>query len=489
MKPFSVDVKFNSNNRPRNRLRQQGGSNPYGQAFRPSLERLREYEYVANYDTTIYSCLQIMTTALVSSLEDITHVDPEIQAFLRYNLARMQDKYQKCITWTLQELILTTMENGYSVSENLMETEDGECYHYDVANYHPATIRIRTNKKGRLTEGEPTIDPGYKSGIYQIDTGQRLEQKLDFWRINYLCNESRYNNYYGRSCIEHVYKEHLLQETLIDMLLASLNTHSSPTKVIILPAYPTGLRRINANGEEELIDSVEDLERQLGHSLGKELEVGGERIVILPQTDKDIKPDAKILNASVDIGRTVLETVKHMDMLKCRGLLMPYFLVDSTSGNNSGESILDIYNRTLHGLYARFVVPLVSQWFHPLIRQSFTRESAKIAPTLPLSNATRIEDRVALMQVIRGLTEDGYFNPTNKTDWSMVRQMVAAISREQEPADLEFINDILIKPRLGVKEGMGMKEGSKKGRGNPGRPVGEPKPVSAARETERGKGK
>jgi hypothetical protein len=51
------------------------------------------------------------------------------------------------------------------------------------------------------------------------------------------------------------------------------------------------------------------------------------------------------------------------------------------------------------------------------------------------------------MQAVKGVTEDGYLNPKNEMDWTMVRQMINATSREMDEKDVEFIQKMLIEPK------------------------------------------
>jgi hypothetical protein len=108
---------------------------------------------------------------------------------------------------------------------------------------------------------------------------------------------------------------------------------------------------------------------------------------------------------------------------------------------------MELFNRIVTSIYRQFIPDIVCQSFYPLVLESFSRSSAKIPPTLPLKNITRPEDRVALMQVIKGLTEDTYLNPSNETDWAQVRNILDFNEREMTTQDKKFFKDMLITPR------------------------------------------
>jgi hypothetical protein len=48
------------------------------------------------------------------------------------------------------------------------------------------------------------------------------------------------------------------------------------------------------------------------------------------------------------------------------------------------------------------------------------------------------------MQMVKGMTELGYFNPKNEQDFEMVRQMVRAVARELKGEDKKFIDNVLL---------------------------------------------
>jgi hypothetical protein len=82
------------------------------------------------------------------------------------------------------------------------------------------------------------------------------------------------------------------------------------------------------------------------------------------------------------------------------------------------------------------------------------------------------------MQMVKGLTDTGYLNPTNPQDWDMVRQMVRLSDRKMDADDLRFIQQVVINPLLPKP---GADETGKGGTGGRGRPTGNSMPNRQAR--------
>jgi hypothetical protein len=481
---YSVDVKFSSSSRPRNKTKQEGSSYS-GYHNRPALKYLHEYEAVTLYDTTVKSALNILIDALLATLGPLEHPDPEIQAYLRYNVEWMLDVHGIDFNHLLKKAIKTAMWGGYSVSEVLYGLEEDTLFIKDIVNYHPSSITIRTNKKGRLSEDEPSVD-GQPSGIYQSGSNNPQVQ-LPIWKSCYLVNDSEFNNYYGRSLIEAVYRWHVLKEAITDMMTVALDRFGNPIIAITVPRTNSQETEVDPEtGEERVLSTQEVLERQMqGNSLGQG------NVIVLPQVDPDLKPEVKVITTGNNVGSTFLEAIEFCDMQMIKGLLVPYGLVNTSHREGATlERQIEIYNRIINGLYKSFIRPAINQSFGRLIKFSFSRTSAKKAPSMPVNLSTRPQDTVALMQVIKGLTSDGYFNPTNKADWSMVRQMVSAVEREQKSEDVEFVKQLIVYPRQKDPGSNGVvnperdrsNEGNVNGVGGRGRPTGVSTPQLMPRE-------
>jgi hypothetical protein len=440
-----------------------------------------EFEQLALFDTTVSYSLFILIDTVLSSLGDIEHPDKEIQEFCRENVDRMGGLTDSAtsIYKAFYKMIHCNLWAGFSVTENIFKVEDGSLWLDDFITYHPATITLRPDRKGRMIEGKPSMDT-YESGIWQsADTG---DVKLPMWKCVRLCRSEMYGNYYGVSALESVFKWCALKDALLDMMATALDRFGNPVIALTFPLFNSQQTEIDPEtGEEKTLNTQELLERQI---LANQFSGGG-NVLLLPQVDEKMKPTAQVLTTGNNVGSTFLEALYNCDREVSKGLYVPYGLssIDNKVSGDMSQQQMEMFNRVLRSVYKEAVQPIISQSFHRLIKLNFNRESAKIAPTMPIKQSNRPEDRQYLMQVITGLTNVGYFNPQNETDWTMVRQMVDASDRKMDEKDLKFIKDMIITPRQStgsstnpassnpsrVKGTAGVKK--PKGSG-PGRPVG-----------------
>jgi hypothetical protein len=132
---------------------------------------------------------------------------------------------------------------------------------------------------------------------------------------------------------------------------------------------------------------------------------------------------------------------------------------------------LDTHRRNLTSVVLRKVMM-------PLVEWNFSRASAKIPPTFTRVYSDRPEDRVATMQMVKGLTDTGYLNPRNPQDWDMVRQMVRLSNRKMDEEDLKFIEEVVVNP---LQPKLDADPTGAGGTGGRGRPTGNSMPNKAAR--------
>lgn len=498
-----VDVQFNPNSRPRHKLKQHGMLKaPYAPHQRPQLKKMLEYEQIALFDTTVSYVLFVLIDTLISMLGPIEHPDIEIQNFLRENVStlgglpgtiddktksegpeKLDVKKSSVIYQALFRAVHCTMWAGFSASEVIYAPNKGRLFIEDFLTYHPASIIIRPNDKGRLTEGENTTT-GKLSGIYQL-TGQINptspgESLLPLWKTIHLTRSSFYGNHYGISAIESVYKWQLLKEAFIDMQAIALDRSGTPIVAITVPIYATNQTEIDpATGEERVLTTQELIERQVQtQNFG-----GGGNILLLPQFSEDLPPKVQVITSGSNVGESFEIGIDRCDRETAKGLWVPFVLFpfgNRVEGLNDTQRAMELFNRIISNMYRQFIVPIVSQSFHVCVKQNFTRPSANIAPRFPIRHTTRPEEMVALMQMITGLTDRGYFNPLNETDWGMVREMVDVVDRAQTPEDLKFVKDMILVPKQPAPSGgSGGGQGSVRGKGTgAGRPVGTSAPKS-----------
>lgn len=442
--------KFNPNKRPRGKTKQAGSQNSYTALSRNIEKKLELYETVATYDATISSTLDLLVECLVSSLGEIEHEYEEAQEFCREQKKYLQDEYNIDIYQEIKQIVKSTLRSGFSATETLFE-DRGFLSLRGFAQYHPSTIVIRTNKRGQLTEGEPSPDPGFTSGIWQRvrnpqlinnQNGNNGEILLDMWRTTLLTHNKTYNNYYGTSVIESAYRWHVIKESLLDMFLVTQDQHGNPMTVMYIPNTNSGEYELDPEtGEEKPLTVMNSIERQLNSTSSQE-----GNTLLFPYTDKDMKPEVKVLSNSGDVAAGYIDAVKFCDQQIIRSMLVPLSLVDSSevSSGEMAERDMEMFNRTIESLYKTLVVPIINKSFGFLIKENFSPPVSKSMPTIPLRNIMRPEDRVSMMQFIRGLTELTYLNPSNEVDREMVRSWVGAIDREWSSEDAEFFKKFLL---------------------------------------------
>lgn len=484
---------------PRRATGQLGSNAAFNSYSRPLLERLEVYENVYKYDPFVKQSVNLIIDALLGSLGEIEHPNKKVQEFCRDAVTKMEVEFQLNLYLKLKEMIEVTLWSGFSITEEVMLFDNkGRLFFEDLVCYHPASIIIRTDTRGRLIDGRKTIEGDYyTSGVYQNNSLQDKEVKLPLWKIVHLVNDKQFNNHYGTSVIDALYRWHVLQEAFVDMMTVTLDRYGNPLTVYTIPRVAVGVTETDPiTGEEREVTSKDLLMRQLNG----EMSSTDNNNIILEYFDKDLKPEVKTLTSNNNLAEAYLGAIKYCEKQKIRNLLLPYGLVEADSVNEAfSERQIEVFNRVISSMYKRFVLPFMSQTLHRLVRFNFTdAEGANVSPRMALRKAARPEARVALMQMIKGLSEQGYFNPTEPSDWGMVREMVDALDRPMTSKDKDFIKKIIINPKNPPKptntdkpeeaqkplqdpERDRSKEGKVKGLGGQGRPTGSVTPHQNSR--------
>ena len=470
------DIRYLNKTAARGKFTQVGSFSLTDTIRRPLASRLRLYERMWRQDLTIKTALNTLVNSIVSTIGEINHPDPEIAEFLNNNLRMLEDANGKSWQSCLNTLQTTSFWSGFSVSEVMFTLKFGSLYLEDLATYHPITCQIYPDKKGRLVEGKPTLDGYHRSGIYQTGLNPfNAEVQLPMWKIIYLPNEADYGNYYGRSLIAPSYKWYRLKEALIDMMANALDKLGTRMTYVRMPSYPLNEKRLDpASGEERIITTLELVQEQL------EASDGMPDFLFLPQQQADNKAEVGSVPLFDNIGPIFLDAISYADQESTKHIL-PFFLISDHQHGGKDEhakerrmeayyNMLDTYRRVL-------TAAVVKKVLVPLVQWNFNRESAQVAPTFNRVYSDRPEDRVATMQMVKGLTETGYLNPKNSCDWDMVRQMLRLSDRKMSEEDINFIMEILINPRQKVPGG----DDGPQGAGKKGRPTGNTMPNKVAR--------
>lgn len=493
---METDNTFNKNSRPRGKLGQVGSNtrNNASNAYNVNLlSRLDDYEYARLYDTTVAACFKIIINTVVSSLGDIEHDDPDIENFLKYNISYLENNTPMSSLKNMMKHCLDVAKwSGCSISEKIFIVNKDDKYNgalllSDLITYHPKSIAIRTNKQGRLVEGDISSD-GRPTGVWQRSIFQK-EVLLQRWKIVHLVNNFSFNNFSGRSDIETVEKHVLLKEYLLDLRTEALRTFGAPLVSITIPVLNTTETEVDpTDGSVKVLTTFDATKRDLQETY---TESEG-RLLLLPFSDASLKPEAKAVTSGVNVGDSFEQALSSEDKEICKGLCVPYIMISSDVTIRSGaERQIEIFNQVIADIYESLVVPFINQLFCNVIQENFKgRLTALLPARITFKNKIRPEDKVAMMQMITGLTSKGYYNPLSEPDWNMVREMVGSENRKMDSQDVKYINDILITPLdkgndsndSNNLERDRTKEGNIKGQGNTGRPVGISKPLQTPRE-------
>ena len=461
-----TDIEYPDKRSARGKFTQLGMHSSLTYARRLPHVRIRLYERLAKQDLTVKTALNTLIDYIVSTIGDVTHPDPEIAVFLNANLRRMEDTLG--VSWKncLRVAEFTKLWAGASVSELMFNLEFGTLTLADIITYHPSTIFIYTNKKGRLVDGDPTWDGHRRSGVYQTVVGSTTaEKRLDLWKILYLCNEQDFGNYYGQSIVGPCYKWERLKNAVIDLMMIYMEKAGHRLTWIASTSSPTNQSRLNpSTGEEEPITTFDLLKEQI------DADEGIKNTLMLPFNIDGARPEVGSIPQADIIGNTYLDAIWYADQESVRHII-PYFLISDRSLGLNPESVerrMEVFYESLEAKREQLTAALIKQVFTLLIQWNFNRESAKTPPRFTRIYSDRSEDRVATMQVIKGLTEIGCLNPRNDEDWKMIRQMVRLGGRQIEPDDLKFIQQVVVEPRQKTQPS----DVGPNGAGKPGRSTG-----------------
>ena len=477
---ISGDVQYPNRSAARGKFKQLGSFSLSDTLRRPLGARLRLYERMWRQDLTIKSAVRTQVNSIVSTIGEITHPDPEIAEFLNNNIRMLEDEHGRSWHSCLATIQDTSFWAGFSLTEIMFDLRFGSLYIQDLLTYHPNTCAIYPDRQGRITDNKPTLDGYHRSGFYQTGLSPtQAEVRLPLWKTIYLANESDYGNYYGRSLISPCYKWYRLKEALIDMMAEALAKLGDRLLYVSMPSDTLPETRIDVStGEQKAITTLDLVREQM------EAADGMPDCLFLPQQRAEIKPQLQSIPMSDNVGGSFLEAIAYIDQETTKHIL-PFFLIsDYSQGSSRGDSEvkerrMEMYYNMLDTYRSTLTSVIIKKVMMPLVKWNFNRSSALIPPTFTRVYSDRPEDRVATMQTVKGLTENGYLNPNNPLDWDMVRQMVRLSNRKMDDDDVKFIKEILINPRQ--KPTTGPDQSGPAGTGGKGRPTGDRTPNTKAR--------
>lgn len=463
------DIVYSSKKSAGGKFSQQGTYNLTTTLMRPKRAQYRLYENMWKNDTTLKSALTARVRWLTNTIGTIEHPDKEIADFHNYYLKSMEDDAGRSFKDCLEKMEQTKSWAGSSVTEALFKLDFGALTLKDLVTYHPSTITYYADKKGRLVEGKESFDHYHKSGIWQSATSfQTAEKRLSLWKVIHLCNDSSFGNYYGYSILEPSYVWVELRKALVGMMAAGLDKLGHRVLWVRMPSYSTGETRFNpATQEEEEITSLRLVYEQF------ESVDGMPEVIFLPYQQEGHKPELGSESLQDDLGETFLESIDYADSQSIKHIIPPYLVssrLDVKSDPIVRERQMELFSNNIEADRAHLTIPLIYKIFMPIQQWNFNRESAKIPPTFARVYSDRTEARLATMQMVKGLTESGWINPMNDTDYSTVMQMLRLGVRSRDKKDIQFIKDMLIEPRR--KAQPRNNDIGPQGSGNPGRSTG-----------------
>lgn len=455
------------------RLQTHFGSQPVLSAT-PHYAKLVEYERVKNQDVTIKAILELTGDIAVGYIGSVGHPNPQVDEWLQRNLHYLEWERGHTFLEMFRDWFITSLWAGFSVAEALYTPkEDGLAWLDDVMVYHPRSIRICPDRRGRLVDGQPTYT-GFSSGFWQ-DTHEG-PKKIPLWKVAWIAHHQEFGNYYGRSFLEPVYRWHLIGEMISDMMVDAMDRFGSPWVVIKFQNGVINQKIVDpATGTERNLTIQEALERQV-----EEVKMGGRNVMLMGFNDPQMKPEVDVITTGNNFGKSFIDVINFCDAKKMQTFMIPFGLIDYDTNQESTniERQAELFFRGVRVKAEQAMRRFLGQTFHRLIQINFPGVTEP--PTLALRDLVRPEDRVALMQMVTGLSRLGYLNPTEVEDWQMVRDWVAATKRNMEAGDLQFINDTVVSPLVN-KNGGRTPEGTS---ANPrrGRPVGTSRPQDEPRE-------
>lgn len=447
-----------------------GANVPSSLNLPPQINRLVEYERVKNQDITVKAALDLVTDMAVGYIGTVGHPRPKVDEWLQQNLHYLEWEKGTTFLELFRHWFYTSLWAGFSVAENLyVRGEDGRIWLDDVVTYHPRSIRICPDQQGRLTDGQPT-QTGIVSGIWQYT--HLGPKRIPLWKVTWIAHQGEFGNYYGRSFLEPVYRWHVIEEMVSDMMVDALDRFGNPWVVMKFLNGLTNQKMLDPNtGQERQMTVQESLERQL-----EEFKLGGKNVMLMGYNDPQSQPQVDVITTGNNFGHTFIEVISFCDAKKLQSFMIPFGLFDYDTNQESTniERQAELFFRSVRVKAEQAMKRFLGQTIHRMIKINFPEVTEP--PTLVVRDLVRPEDRVALMQMVSGLSRYGYLNPTEEEDWQMVRDWVAATKRRMQQADKSFIEDTVISP-LANKNKSGE---AKVGRGR-GRPIGTSKPQQKPR--------
>lgn len=426
--------------------REQFGSGLYNAvAPLPPPVRLREYERMKDQDVTIRFALDFTADLAAGYVAGLRHPDPEVDRWLQDNLAYL--RWERGVDYVnlFREWFRVSLWAGFAVGEVLYRLgPDGRVWLDDLVVYHPATILIKLNRKGRIAEGDRAAD-GTPCGFWQ-QSGAGPAAHLPLWKVAWMAHNVEFGNYYGKSLLDTAHRWFLIERVVTDMMVDALDLFGNPWVAIQFHDGLTQERKTDPNTGQERQMSV----RELIEAQVEENKMGGRNVLLLGYTDPQMKPEVQVLTTGNNVGGTFIDVIQFCDARKLQSFLMPFSLInyEGEQDSRSVERQVELFYRGVRARAAQAIERFIAQTFLRLVRLNFQNDRLP-APRAEIREVVRPEDRVSMMQMVSGLTRMGYFNPNDEEDWQAVRSWVAMCQRSMESGDRQFIQQLFARPPAG----------------------------------------
>ncbi len=419
---------------PKGNARQVGSTLSRGSAMlQPYLtpgqmSKLIEYERASRTDETVGSGIEFMKLALIASIRDYYHPDPEIKEFVRKSL----DEMTGTAAYAIGELAESALIFGYSVSEILWKLVDGKIQIDELMNYHPASIIIWPTAQGRLLDRHPLDNPFYippagisHCGIWQLGLDGATYNHLPLNKVCLVTHGKRSGIYTGTSAIQRIYKNWKLKDIVLEMYNVALDRYGTPVTYAIVPAGMTPDMVTDPNTGKLRNKTI----REAAEEALANMHRGTSLVFQRPSMQDDVKVDA--LTTGNNFGSVFLDAINYYNKAIYRGLLIPQLLLEEGSAglSNPGAIHWQVFKLMIQAFAKEIIEPFCEQVIGRMIQYNFkdTRPGQFIVePFDPAVSSI-------LATVFDKLVKNGYLNPGDQDDLNEVRELFGLPTKDFKP--------------------------------------------------------
>lgn len=373
-----------------------------GAVLNPDAVYLQEYERMLA-DETIAAAYEFLVTVVISLLGEYQHENRVISDFVRENLERMSESFQIAC-----EDILTAIWAGFSVTELCYRAEGMRLYVDYLATYHPTTIWLHVDERGRLAK------------IRQMNYYHPLGVDIPVQKTIVYTFNKRFNNYYGSSAFKRIRKNWILKDAFLKMWGRALDKFGTPLLVAIVP--DSEVKDPETGEMVHQLDYAIKILQNIQNNTALALCHGGTK-------DNPQEPDIKSIGAGTGVGEAFDTAIKYLNKACCRGLLVPSLVFDEGARTGSyamGYSHFETFMTFARGLRGRLAEALLDQFVGRLIDLNFG--SQKDYGNFHLAAPT-VEEVKVWAEVFNNLVNAGALDPAVDADFREMRARIGFSQR------------------------------------------------------------